>query len=292
MSISNSDKRRIAEAFSRAAPDYAANAVLQNRVADNLAERLELFRLSPQRILDAGSGCGNGSAQLRRRYPDAELVAFDLAFEMLRTHRGKGLRRWLRAERFVCGDIERLPLADHSVDLVYSNLVLQWCAGPERALAEFARVLRPDGLLLFSSLGPDTLHELRASWAAVDEAPHVNRFLDMHDVGDALIGAGFAGPVLDVDHVTMTYPDVVAVMRDLKAIGAQQVIGGRVSTLTGKGRLQRLAAGYEPFRRNGLLPATYEVVYGHAWAPRPGQRPQDGSTVAHFPLSNLRRRQS
>jgi malonyl-CoA O-methyltransferase len=286
-----SDKQRIAEAFNRAAPTYPDQAVLQNRVAASLAERLDLFRIVPQVILDAGSGCGNGTVLLKQRYPRARRLAFDLALGMLRAHRGRGIRRWLAREQFICGDVERLPLADHSVDLIFSSLVLQWCPNLDAALAEFARVLRPEGLLLFTTLGPDTLMELRASWAAVDGQPHVNRFLDMHDVGDSLIRAGLAGPVLDVDKVTLTYPDVRALMRDLKAIGAHQVIGGRTPSLTGKGRLQQLARQYERFRRDGLLPASYEVVYGHAWAPLPGQRPQDGSTVAHFPLSSLRRRQ-
>jgi malonyl-CoA O-methyltransferase len=290
MTPPTSDKRRIAAAFNRAAPVYAANAILQNRVADSLADRLALFRIAPERILDAGSGCGNGTTQLRRRFPKAQVLAFDLAYEMLRTHRGRGIRRWFAGERFVCGDVEQLPFADRSIDLVFSSLALQWSTDLDAALAEFARVLRPGGLLLFSSLGPDTLRELRSSWAAVDADAHVNTFLDMHDIGDRLIHAGLAGPVLDVEHVTMTYADVTAVLRDLKSIGADQVLGPRHPRLTSPGRMKRMIAQYENHRRDGLIPATYEVVYAHAWAPAAGDRPQDGSTVAHFPLSALRRR--
>lgn len=283
------DKRRVAAAFNRAAATYEDHAVLQDTVAGRLVERLELFRISPAVVLDAGCGSGNGLRRLRRRYPEARLIALDIAHEMLRVARGRW-RRWWAPERYVCGDAESLPFADASVDLVFSSMVLQWCPNIEASLREFRRVLKPEGLLLFSTLGPDTLIELRQSWAAVDGDAHVNVFLDMHDVGDALVRAGLSSPVMDMERLTVTYPDPCAVMRDLKAIGAHNINHGRPAHLTGKSRLRRVITHYENMRREGVIPATYEVVYGHAWAPRPDTRPQDGSTVSTFPLSRLRRR--
>jgi malonyl-CoA O-methyltransferase len=174
-------------------------------------------------------------------------------------------RSWLRRFDRVCADALRMPLARASVDLIYSNLLLQWCNDPDAVFAEFKRVLRPHGLLTFSTFGPDTLKELRAAWASVDDYTHVNRFLDMHDIGDALVRAGLAEPVLDVERFTLTYEDAMSLMKDLKAIGAHNVTAGRPAGLTGRGRLESMLAAYEQQRTDGRLPATYEVVYGRAW---------------------------
>jgi malonyl-CoA O-methyltransferase len=143
--------------------------------------------------------------------------------------------------------------------------MLQWCGDLDAAFREVRRVLRPDGLFAFTTFGPDTLRELRAAWAAVDGYSHVNTFIDMHDIGDALVRAGLTEPVLDVERVTLTYPDVLSLMRDLKVIGAHNVTAGRPRGLVGRGALRRVEAAYEPARRSGLIPATYEVVYGAAW---------------------------
>lgn len=282
------DKRRVAEAFNRAAPTYAEHAIVQDTVARRLAERLDLFRIEPALILDLGTGRGNAVPPLARHYPRARIIAFDIAIEMLRLGSG-GWRRRFSRHRYVCGDAECLPFTDASFDLVFSNMTLQWCPDLPAALAEIRRVLKPQGLVLFTTVGPDTLMELRESWAAVDSDAHVNAFLDMHDVGDALIRAGLSSPVMDVEYLKLTYPDVTAVMRELKAIGAHNVMAGRPLHLTAKGTLRRLIAEYERRRSEGVIPATWEIIYGHAWAPSPGTRPQDGSTVATFPISELRR---
>jgi malonyl-CoA O-methyltransferase len=179
------------------------------------------------------------------------------------------LRRFER----VCADAQRLPLAEASVDLIYSNLMLQWCNDLDALFAEFSRVLKPGGLLTFSTFGPDTLKELRVAWSSVDSHTHVHRFIDMHDIGDALVRAGLSEPVLDVETFTLTYETTLALMGDLKAIGAHNAAAGRAPGLTGRGRLIAMSAAYERFRTSGRLPATYEVVYGQAWGRSPGNRP-------------------
>ncbi len=257
------DKASARRSFERAADRYDEAAVLQREVATRLLERLDLVRLSPQRILDLGSGTGYCIDGLLARYRKAEVVALDIALPMLRHARRRG--RWLRRPRCVCADAERLPFADDSFDLVFSNLMMQWCVDLDATFAELRRVIRPGGLLLFSSFGPDTLKELRAAWGEVDGYAHVNTFLDMHDVGDALLRARFADPVMDVERLILTYRDVRKLMRELKQIGAHNVTAGRPRGLTGRHRLQRLVEAYERFRHDGLLPATYEIVNGHAW---------------------------
>ncbi|HTT08790.1 MAG TPA: malonyl-ACP O-methyltransferase BioC [Gammaproteobacteria bacterium] len=283
------DPRQVAHAFNRAAAAYSANAAFQDEIAARLDERLELVRLAPPRILEVGAGCGNGVSLLSRRYPQAEIYALDLAVEMLCA----GRRHFENHGRLshICADAEKLPIADRSVDLIFSNLTLQWCNDLEAVFREFNRVLRIEGLLMFTTLGPDTLKELRASWAQVNDGIHVNAFVDMHDVGDAMIRAGFSGPVLDMEEVTLTYADVPALMRELKALGAHNVAVGRAHGLSSRRCLQQMISAYERYRRSdGRLPATQEVIYGHGWAPSGGTRPQDGSTVATFPLSQLHRR--
>jgi malonyl-CoA O-methyltransferase len=153
--------------------------------------------------------------------------------------------------------------------MVWSNLALQWVNDPDQAFGEFNRVLAPGGLLMFSTFGPDTLKELRAAFATVDQHTHVSRFIDLHDIGDILVKRGFADPVMDMEPFTLTYSDVRALMRDLKAIGAHNVTQTRPPGLTGKSRLAAVTQAYEPLRRDGKLPATFEVVYGHAWKPLP-----------------------
>jgi len=256
------DKALLRSSFDRAAMHYDETAVLQHEVGERLLERLDLVRLDPALILDVGAGTGRATAALARRYADARVVALDVSLGMLQAARAQHPERCV-----VCADAGRLPMPDASVDLLFSNLTLQWCNDLNGVFGEFRRVLRPGGLLTFSSFGPDTLKELRASWAAVDGATHVNGFVDMHNVGDALLHAGLAGPVMDVEHFTLTYGDVQRLMRDLKALGAHNMTGARPRGLTGKGRLRAMIAEYERYRADGRLPASYEVVYGHAWAP-------------------------
>ncbi len=263
------DRDWIRRSFDRAAASYDQAAVLQREVAGRLAERLELIRLNPDMILDVGSGTGYGSDLLRKRYPAARLINLDFAPAMLRRARAKApwLERWRGRRAYVCADAMALPLADASVDMIFSSLVLQWCDDLDAVFGEFRRVLRPGGLLMFATLGPDTLKELRASWAVVDGYSHVSRFLDMHDIGDAMVRARLADPVMDVEHIRLTYAEVKDLMRDLKSLGSRNATRGRSSGMTGRRRLRAMIQAYEQFRCDGVLPATYEVAYGHAWAP-------------------------
>lgn len=283
------DKQILRRSFERAAENYDAAAVLQREVERRMFERLDLIRTAPTCILDVGAGTGTASVALAKRYRGARVIALDIAHAMLQQARRRA--PWFGKMRCVCGDMEQLPIADASVDMVFSNLALQWSNDPDAVFAEFRRVLRPGGVLLFSTFGPDTLNELRASWSAVDGHTHVSAFVDMHDLGDALLRARLADPVMDVERITMTYPDAFKLMRDLKGIGAHNATAGRARGLTGKRRLQTLVDAYETFRRDGVLPATYEVVYGHAWVPLPQAAPMQASRgVARVPLEQLRRR--
>ena len=258
------DKAMARRSFEAAAASYDQAAVLQREVGSRLLERLELMKIKPKRILDLGTGTGQCLPGLFSRFRSAEIVALDIAWSMLVRARKRG--RWLRRPYCVCGDAERLPFAASRFDLVFSNLTLQWCTDLEATFRELQRVLRPGGLLLFTTLGPDTLRELRDSWRSVDTYSHVNVFLDMHDVGDGLLKTRFSDPVMDVERLTLTYPDVWKLMRELKQLGAHNVTAGRPRGLTGKAHMKRLVEAYERYRRDGILPASYEVVHGHAWA--------------------------
>jgi malonyl-CoA O-methyltransferase len=278
------EKRAIRRSFERAAQRYDESAVLQREVLARLLEHLDPIRLAPRRIVDLGCGTGAAFEALARRYPEAQQVGVDLAHPMLRRAAGRGSwwKRALgaRAPRLICADAERLPLAAASAQLVFSNLALQWCR-PEAVFAEAARVLAADGLLIFSTFGPDTLKELRESWAAVDSAAHVHSFIDMHDLGDALVHAGFADPVMEMEVVTLEYSAVEALARDLKAIGAHNAVAGRPRGLAGRGAWKRMSEHYERLRRSEALPATFEVVYGHAWKVAP-RKSADGRQVVDF----------
>lgn len=278
-------KQQVARSFSAAAHSYDSVAMLQRTTADELLDRLNLIKLSPMTIVDLGAGTGRNLPLLQQRYPQAQLVAIDIAADMLQFakqqfRQQQGLKRFLPKQKkpvFLSADAEQLPLATDSVDLLYANLTLQWCA-PQQAFTEINRVLKPGGLVMFSSLGPDTLQELRLSWAAVDSAPHINQFLDMHDVASAMQQSGLADAVLDVDRHQLTYPDMMQMMRDLKLLGAANQLAGRRRGLTGKKMLKEMLAASEQFRQQGLIPATYEVIYGHAWgATAPQQCGDDGS---------------
>jgi malonyl-CoA O-methyltransferase len=271
--------------FDRAADSYDAAAVLHTEARNNLLQRLELMAITPKVIIDAGAGSAHAARALKRRYPKSLVIALDYAPGMLRVAARQN--SWLRPFHRLCADAQRLPLADSSVDLIFSNLLLQWC-DPDAAFSEFRRVLTPQGLLTLTTFGPDTLRELRAAWGRVDTHPRVHTFLDMHDLGDAMVRNGFVSPVLDVEQFTLQYPDVRAVAADLKALGAHNAASRRTKTLTGRRKFAAMQSAYETQRREGRLPATYEVVFAHAWVPvhSPRRSTDEGTRV---PLAEIRR---
>jgi malonyl-CoA O-methyltransferase len=261
-------------AFERAAATYDAHSVLQAEVGRRLLEHLEGIRLEPGTIVDLGCATGASFDGLRARYPDAQIVGLDLSLGMLRraAARTPWWKRTLgrRGSPLVCGDAHRLPLASGSAQFVFSNLMLQWCRA-EAVFAETARVLLPGGLFMFSTLGPDTLKELRAAFTAIGEPGRIDAFVDMHDLGDALVHAGFADPVMEMEMITLEYDSLDALVREMLAVGEAP----------GASDWEPVRREYEKHRRAGVLPASYEVVYGHAWKVAP-KRLADGRQVIEF----------
>jgi malonyl-CoA O-methyltransferase len=278
------DKRSARRAFERAAAAYDQAAVLQREIADRVLERLECVRLDPRVILDLGTGTGYAIDALRRRFRKAHILAVDFAIAMLHQARHRG--SWLNRPHCICADVEALPIADATVDLVFSSATLQWCNDLPSTFGDLLRVLRPGGLLMFTTFGPDTLRELREAWATVDGHTPVSPFADMHDIGDALMRARFADPVMETERLTVTYRILADLMSDLKVLGARNVTTGRPRGLTGRRHLACVEQVYEDHRRDGKLPASYEVVYGHAWAPQ--TRPVPGGVA--IPVSAIGRR--
>ncbi len=281
------DRRRIARAFGQAAADYEQHAWLQREVRARLYERLEHFPLQPDVVLDVGCGSGHGSAELKRRYPRAMLIGLDLAGSMCQQTRKQS--RWRRPLHSIQADTMHLPLASRSVDLLISNLTLQWLDDLPAFFRGVRRVLKPGGLLLFSSFGPDTLQELRQAWASVGEQARVSEFIDQHVIGDWLVAAGFRDPVTDCDRITATYPDVGGLLQDLKSIGAGNARGDRPRQLTSRGKLQAMQQAYrDQHTCDNHITATWEVVYATAVGPEPGQPVRSGDgEQASFPVDQI-----
>jgi malonyl-CoA O-methyltransferase len=281
------DRAAIRRNFGKASATYDESAVLAEQLREQMIDRLGWISFTPEAVLDLGCGTGHGAAALAARWPKARIVALDASPAMLReaAKRDDAARiEWLH------GEAEALPLPEAGFDLVFSNLMLPWCEDLDTVFAEVARVLKPRGLFTFTTFGPDTLIELRAAWRAADESAHVHLFTDMHDLGDGLVRAGFSEPVLDVSRYTLTYLDVDALMLDLKAIGAQNASSGRSRGLTGRCRMQAMAAAYEPFRARGVLPASQEVVFGQAWGAIERPDPERDGEFA-FPVSGIGHRE-
>ena len=289
------DPSVVRRAFERAAVGYDAAAVLQREVASRMLSRLDVVKLAPAAIVDAGCGTGEGSLQLAARYPGARVVGFDFAFAMTRAadervRRSRSLYRRLLAPiagvatagpRFVCADLNALPFSGVTFDLAWSNLALQWVNDLPRAFAEMRRCLKVGALFTFTTFGPDTLKELRAAFARADAHTHVSRFVDMHDLGDMLVAAGYADPVMDMEMLTLTYPSPAALMHELKTLGATNATRGRAKGLTGRRRFDRVVAQLDTLAVDGRLPATFEIVYGHAWKGEP-KKTAEGLPVVRF----------
>lgn len=269
------DRRALRRAFDRASGSYDRASVLQDEVRTELLERLAFFRLSPQRVLDLGAGTGAGSVALRRLFGRNAVVAVDIAEQMLQQVRGRGWP-WQRI-RAVAASATALPLRDACVDLVFCNLMLQWCDEPQLAFAEIRRVLRPGGLLLFATFGPGTLQELASAWQQADPGrEHVSRMPDMPALANAMSAAGLQEPVLDRETRVRHYASVAALVRELRGIGAVNAAQHRRRSLTGRGRLRAVDHAYEQLRTPAGLPATWEIYFGAAFA---GDR-RSGQAVA------------
>jgi malonyl-CoA O-methyltransferase len=267
------DARLARRRFERAAGSYAKASRLEAEIGARMLERLDYMKLVPRRVLDAGSG--PPQRLLGKRYPTAEVIAFDFALAMLRIGKKRFFER--NPPKAVCGDIARLPFAAGTVDLVWSNMALHWVADPVAALREFHRVLAVDGLLMFSTLGPDTLAELREAAGAA----RVHAFADMHDLGDMLVAAGFAAPVMDMERLTLVYDDGEALLADLRASGQTSARAGSPRGLAGRRFLAALRHKLAARMRDGKLPVSFEVVYGHAWK-APLRKAADGRAIVQF----------
>ncbi|MBC7656753.1 MAG: malonyl-ACP O-methyltransferase BioC [Frankiaceae bacterium] len=282
------DRRRLRHSFGRAAAGYSDVAVLQREVESRLLEQLDaLGERQPVRILDVGSGPGRASGVMKGRWRKADVIALDIALPMLRQV-PRNTRFW-RPVRRVCGEASQLPFTDGSVDVIFSNLCLQWVPDLPQALSEFRRVLREGGLLLFSTFGPDTLVELREAYLQAGERhPPLSPFAAIQQVGDAMISAGFRNPVLERDLFKLDYGSVMDLLRELRAIGAGDARVQRPRGLGGRSRQKNMIEAYEALRADGRLPSTWEVITASAWAPGAGTPRHEGSLdVASFPADRI-----
>ena len=256
----------IRQHFSQAAASYAKHAFVQKEIGQRLIERLDYISCQPKVFCDLGAGTGYFNDLLAKKFPDALSLGVDLSLEMLQ--QARSCTPSTPNKCFISNDAHSLSFKKDSLNLVFSNLMLQWCPNVRQVLQQIFNVTSPGGLFLFSTLGPDTLKEFRASWETVDLKPHTNDFIDMHDIGDALLQSGFQDPVIETEYLTIEYPSVKKLMADLKGIGAQNSHPNRPRGLTGKKQFQTFIQNYEKLRRsNGSLPVTYEVIYGLAWIP-------------------------
>ena len=289
------DAKQVRRAFSRAAGSYDAAAHVQRNAQARLLESLDylddpaLQRSPPQRVLDLGCGTGAASVALQKRWPKAQVVSVDLALPMLQ-HTRSASKRWnpfVQVPQLLCADARALPLTEGSVDVIFSNLCLQWVDDLGAVLNGFRRILKPHGLLLFSTFGPETLWELRSAFAHADAAPHVSPFVNIAGIGDALVNAGFFQPVVDREEEITYYAELPALMHELRALGATNALASRRSSLTGRRRFAVAAEAYEAHRTVGL-PATWEIVSAMAWAPAPGAPIREGGAdLVAVPVSNI-----
>lgn len=287
------DRALLRRRFERAAAADDDTEPLAREIARRMDERLDYIRVAPGRVLDLGCGTGADLGRLAGRFPEAMLLAADFAPAMVAraqtrpypaARRPGLLRRLLGGGREtppgVVADATALPLARASLGLVWSNLMLPALDDPLPAFKEIHRVLEVGGLLMFSTLGPDTLRELRAALPA-HAGERVHRFIDMHDLGDALVAAGFSDPVMDMEMLTLTYTGLDELLHDLRASGASNAARNRPRGLSGRDGWAQARAAYDRLRRDGRLPATFEIIQGHAWKAAP-KTTEDGRSIVRF----------
>lgn len=285
------NKAMIQRHFNRASAHYDRYAYIQREIGLRLLAHLDVMKLAPTRILDIGTSTGYIAQLLQGRYPDASVYGIDLAENLLQQAQRKSTSQSAATKiAYICADAEALPFPAQQFDCVVSNLTLQWC-DIQRVFSEVQRILKPNGLWLFSTLGPDSLFELRRSWQDIDTAAHTLDFTDLHDIGDAIIKARFTEPVMEMEKITFHYASMAELLADIRGIGAQNIHPQQSQGLMGKQRWQTFLERFQQlFCRDTIYPLTYEIVYGHAWKPeRDDTVASDEMGVAHFPLAYLRR---
>ena len=259
-------KADIANSFSLAAKAYDQHAFIQKEIGKRLLERLTLMKATPEIILDIGAGTGFLTRQCQQKFPKSHIFGLDFAKGMIQYANSKQpWQPWKNKPVYIGGDAECLPFKNNSVDLIFSNFTFQWCENITQVFNECKRVLKPNGMLFFSTLGPSTLIELRQSWQRADSiSSHVNEFTDMHDIGDALLSSNFLAPIMDMEILTVQYQNVQQILKDLKATGAHNMNEGRHKGFMPKSHFKKMLEAYEEFKQGNQYPCTFEIIYGHA----------------------------
>jgi malonyl-CoA O-methyltransferase len=265
------NSRDVRRRFDRAANTFGAADFAHGVTRDGLLARLQPLRIDAKTVLDLGAATGSATVLLQKRFGGAHIVSLDLSHNMLLQRKRR--RRWFTRTSSVQADAQRLPFADGSFDVVFANLLLPWVNDHAAVFAEVSRVLRQGGALAFATLGPDSLKQLSHAWGHVDKQAHVHRFPDMHDIGDALVRAGLADPVLDVDRLTVKYPDAHKLFRDLTLSGSRNSLAGRRRGLLGKRQFNRLVAALSEATSGAGIEIELELVYGHCWSTGPRDEP-------------------
>jgi len=256
--------------FDRAAGDFENFDFVHSVTRNGLLARLEPIVVAAKTVVDLGCATGATCAPLAKRFRGAHVVALDLSAKMLQ--QASSRQSWFSKFSLLHADAIAIPLADQSVDVVFSNQLLPWVDDAAAVFSEVNRVLRENGLFLFAGLGPDSFSELRRAWQNSDAGPHVHNFPDMHELGDAAVRAGLRDPVLDVDRLSVTYPDAAALFRDLTGSGARNCLADRGLSLTGKNRFAAMTSALHQYRQDGLIELDLELIYGHCWGSGPRVR--------------------
>ncbi len=294
--IDSVNQYRVRRAFERAASGFEHADFLHREIRDRLLSRLPIVKIEPEWIMDLGAGTGAAARCLAEAFPMSRIITLDFSTAMLTEAKPQPLNRTALTDNSpaepvvaICANAQSLPITDQSVDLIFSNLLLQHCADPLSMLTEARRILRFPGLFTFTTLGPDSFRELREAWAGADNFSHIALCMDMHNLGDALIQAGFAEPVMYTEKLTITYQSLARAIADLRGVGSINATTDRNRGLTGRQTWQRLTDGYEQYRNaDGKLPATLEIIYGLAWSGPPGSDTRLAAGEFEIPLDDLR----
>ncbi len=276
----------ICNSFNKQAPNYEKAAKVQQEIGERLFERLAYFKISPRYVLDLGCGAGFFTSLLKKHYPQATVIGLDIAYSMLKQAKKK--QHWWRKWPLINADMLSLPFANGSFDLIFANQVIHWSPSLALVIRELNRVMNQEGCLMFSTLGPDTFKELKKAWQAVHHYAHANDFVDMHDIGDCLLSESFLDPVVDMELLTVHYPDLKKLIQNLKAQGVRNINRARSNGLIGKKAWQTFNNAYAQLKTaEEKYPLSYEVVYGHAW--KGNQTLTQAGIETFIPISSIKR---